>query len=343
MPAEYRLLQGCMRRLRLIGEENGENYISHKTNLPTVPKPAPVPATPPPEHETLIRPVIISEIESVQKLPFATRFLVEGLVSQGLVQSHQVERMVEIVNRLDGKGEYKVMNQVLSDLFSAERMGNLEVTLERRATLYETLEKLIRPKRSRQDRDADKSTADETNHSVKVRRAIITPTRMLLQPETKEQGNSVLRYFKQYHDRFLRVQFNDEHDQLQVNASVKEANAINPSVGTLARVHRALKHGLIIGGRKYVFLAASASQLKEHSCWFFAELSKTENGGKKFGVQDILQWMGNLEKERVIAKHAGELILHGIASFLLIFFSLRSDSSAGLGKCNIAVSDSIKN
>ena len=214
--------------------------------------------------------------------------------------------MVEIVNRLDGRGEYRIMNQVLSDLFSAERMGNMEVTLERRAKLYETLEKLVRPKRSKQDIAAEKSTAEEPNHSVKVRRAIITPTRMMLQPETKEQGNSVLRHFKEYHDRFLRVQFNDEHDQLQVNVSVKEANAINPKAGTMARVHRALTHGLVIAGRKYVFLASSASQLKEHSCWFFAELSKSENDGKRFGVQEIIQWMGNLDKERVIAKHAGQ-------------------------------------
>jgi len=306
MPAEYRLLQACMRRLRLIGEEDGENYISSTTDLPAVPKP-PIPLEMPiPEHETMIRPVIISEIESVKELPFATRYLVEGLVSQGLVQSHQVERMVEIVNRLDGRGEYRIMNQVLSDLFSAERMGNMEVTLERRAKLYETLEKLVRPRRSKQDIAAERSTAEEPNHSVKVRRAIITPTRMMLQPETKEQGNSGLRHFKEYHDRFLRVQFNDEHDQLQVNVSVKEANAINPKAGTMARVHRALTHGLVIAGRKYVFLASSASQLKEHSCWFFAELSRSENNGKRFGVQEIIQWMGNLDKERVIAKHAGK-------------------------------------
>lgn len=306
MPAEYRLLQACMRRLRLIGEENGENYIASTTNLPAVPRPPTPPEVPIPEHETMIRPVIISEIESVQKLPFATRYLVEGLVSQGLVQSHQMERMVEIVNRLDGKGEYKIMNQVLSDLFSAERMGNMEITLERRATLYKTLEKLVRPKKTKQDMAAEKSMAEEPNHSVKIRRAIVTPTRMMLQPETREQGNSVLRHFKEYHDRFLRVQFNDEHDQLQVNVSVKEANAINPKAGTMARVHRALEHGLVIAGRKYVFLAASASQLKEHSCWFFAEVSASENGGKRFGVQDIINWMGNLEKERVIAKHAGK-------------------------------------
>lgn len=182
----------------------------------------------------------------------------------------------------------------------------MEITLERRATLYKTLEKLVRPKKTKQDMAAEKSMAEEPNHSVKIRRAIVTPTRMMLQPETREQGNSVLRHFKEYHDRFLRVQFNDEHDQLQVNVSVKEANAINPKAGTMARVHRALEHGLVIAGRKYVFLAASASQLKEHSCWFFAEVSASENGGKRFGVQDIINWMGNLEKERVIAKHAGK-------------------------------------
>lgn len=63
---------------------------------------------------------------------------------------------------------------------------------------------------------------------------------------------------------------------------------------------------MVSSWRKYVFLASSASQLKEHSCWFFAELSRSENNGKRFGVQEIIQWMGNLDKERVIAKHAGK-------------------------------------
>ncbi len=46
----------------------------------------------------------------------------------------------------------------------------------------------------------------------------------------------------------------------QVNESVKSAHSINDRVGTIAKVRRALDHGLEIAGRRYLFLAASASQ-----------------------------------------------------------------------------------
>jgi RNA-dependent RNA polymerase len=265
--------------------------------MPTVPPEVPVPATPMPEHETIIKPVIISEIEQLKTLPFSTRYLIEGLVSQALVQSYDVEVLAATVQGLTRGGDYKIVNQVLSSLFSLKRLQDLRHSIERRAAMYEQINMLTRPKKV-------SATDKQDNKTVMMRRAIVTPTRMLLLPEEKEQGNSVLRHFHRYQDRFLRVQFNDEHDQLQVNASVKEADAINPSAGTMARVRRALQHGLIIAGRKYVFLAASASQSKEHSCWYFAELTKSENDGQRFGVQDILDWMGNLSEEKVVAKHA---------------------------------------
>lgn len=303
MPQEYRLLQGCLRRLRLIGEEEGDNYISAKTDLPEEPLPPPVPDKPVPQYETMVRPMMIGEIDEVKELPFPTRYLVEGLVAQSIVQSYDVEKMAIVIRRLVTGTDYRIMDKVLASLFTAERMGPIEATLERRTAIFDQIDKLVRPKRQRHEALASNTKSADSN-MVMMRRAIVTPTRMVLLPPEKEVGNSVLRHFNQHLDRFLRVQFNDEHDQLQVNASVKEADAINPSAGTMARVRRALEHGLVIAGRKYVFLAASASQSKEHSCWFFAELSKAENGGKRFEVQDILDWMGNLTKERVVAKHA---------------------------------------
>jgi hypothetical protein len=52
--------------------------------------------------------------------------------------------------------------------------------------------------------------------SLLIRQAVVTPTRLILLPPAREISNSVLRRYPDHIDRFLRVQFNDEADQLQV-------------------------------------------------------------------------------------------------------------------------------
>jgi hypothetical protein len=49
---------------------------------------------------------------------------------------------------------------------------------------------------------------------------------------------------------------------IQVNGTVKNAHSLNELAGTIARVTRALDHGLVVAGRRYVFLAASSSQAR---------------------------------------------------------------------------------
>jgi hypothetical protein len=48
----------------------------------------------------------------------------------------------------------------------------------------------------------------------------------------------------------------------KMNPVIRKIDQMNESEGTVARVRRALTHGLEIAGRKYVFLAAGTSQAR---------------------------------------------------------------------------------
>ncbi|CAL1408356.1 unnamed protein product [Linum trigynum] len=56
----------------------------------------------------------------------------------------------------------------------------------------------------------------------------------------------------------------------------------------------------LIGGKKFEFLAFSASQLRENSCWMFAS---------RYGLtaDDIRKWMGDFRQIRNVAKYAARL------------------------------------
>jgi RNA-dependent RNA polymerase len=48
----------------------------------------------------------------------------------------------------------------------------------------------------------------------------------------------------------------------QISGEVRDADDINMSAGLLARIRRALTHGLKVAGRHYVWLAAGTSQAR---------------------------------------------------------------------------------
>jgi RNA-dependent RNA polymerase len=89
---------------------------------------------------------------------------------------------------------------------------------------------------------------------------LVTPTRVVLQPAQLEGSNRVLRHFKDFQDRFLRVSFQDEDDELFAGSLYSDNR--EPAVGILARVRAVLRHGLNIAGRHFVVLAFSESQFQ---------------------------------------------------------------------------------
>ena len=93
---------------------------------------------------------------------------------------------------------------------------------------------------------------------VEVRRVVVTPTRVAVQPSGVEVSNRVLR--SQFADAMIRVTFRDE----------AFGNLWAPLGLMEARIRHIFQNGfrLQLTGEEYIFLAYGQSQLKDRSAWF---------------------------------------------------------------------------
>ena len=115
------------------------------------------------------------------------------------------------------------------------------------------------------------------SHCALIKRAVITPTRLLpYQPEVMVK-NRVLRHPDHDTDDFLCVTIRDE-DLSKLSAGRGSLDLL------LDDINRVLDEGLEIGGLQFLFLGSSNSQLRNHSCWFVGPSSQPDN---------IRRWMGD--------------------------------------------------
>lgn len=130
------------------------------------------------------------------------------------------------------------------------------------------------------------------SHCAMLRKVIVTPSHLYIQPPSLETTNRVVRHYKNHTDRFIRVQFMDENLS-RVGAA---QNELMKEV-IYDRIFGVLKKGIMIGDTRYEFLAFSSSQLREQGCWFFAPTDDL--------TPDMIRaWMGVFSHEKVVAKHA---------------------------------------
>ena len=113
------------------------------------------------------------------------------------------------------------------------------------------------------------------SHCASIKRAVITPTRLLLYPPEVMVKNRVLRHYDT--DNFLCVSIRDE-DLSKLSAGRGSLDVL------LDGVNRVLDEGLEVAGRRFHFLGSSNSQLRNHSCWFVDPRSRPD---------DIRRWMGD--------------------------------------------------
>jgi RNA-dependent RNA polymerase len=137
------------------------------------------------------------------------------------------------------------------------------------------------------------------SHLVIIRTVLVTPTRLLISPPQQEASNSVTRRYADKLNGIVRVCFSDEEDTLyvcsfvevwnceltvgQVAEYTKQADQYRPDVGVMARVRRALKHGIMIGGRRFMPVASSASQQK-----FVKPVNHLELADSSQGARDMV-------------------------------------------------------
>ncbi|RIA87188.1 RNA dependent RNA polymerase-domain-containing protein [Glomus cerebriforme] len=171
----------------------------------------------------------------------------------------------------------------------------LESIYSRKKRLYDPLSYLRSESRDTNRMNVENKPKNIPSQCAMMRKVVVTPTTMYVLTPTIETSNRVIRYFRDKKDHFLRVQFVDE----ALN-KVGSSNGTGNTIALYDRVYYTLKNGIKIGDRHYEFLAFSASQLRDHSCWFFAPT-------KDLTADGIRKWMGDFSTNKSVAKYAARM------------------------------------
>ena len=136
---------------------------------------------------------------------------------------------------------------------------------------------------------------------VYVHRVQVTPSKVYFCGPEVNLSNRVLRNYPQDIDNFLRVSFVDEDlGKLLSKDLCPRTNCNTRRSRVYERILSTLRNGIVIGDKKFEFLAFSSSQLREHSVWMFASRSELT-------AQDIRNWMGDFGYIRNVAKYGARL------------------------------------
>lgn len=136
-------------------------------------------------------------------------------------------------------------------------------------------------------------------------RALVTPLKVYCLGPELEHSNYVVKNFAEYASDFMRVTFVEEDwSKLPVNAlstSIEQGIFAKPyRTKIYYRILSILRDGILIGDKRYEFLAFSASQLRSNSVWLFASNDKVK-------AEDIREWMGCFNKIRSVSKCAARM------------------------------------
>ncbi|XP_008220918.1 PREDICTED: probable RNA-dependent RNA polymerase 1 [Prunus mume] len=141
---------------------------------------------------------------------------------------------------------------------------------------------------------------------VYVHRVQVTPSKVYFCGPEANISNRVLRNYPEDVDNFLRVSFVDEDmGKMRSGDLCPRTNSTTSTeeerrTGVYERILSTLRNGIVIGEKKFEFLAHSSSQLREHSVWMFASRSE-------LSAQDIRNWMGDFSDITNVAKYAARL------------------------------------
>nr|APO15851.1 RNA-dependent RNA polymerase 1 [Sesuvium portulacastrum] len=140
---------------------------------------------------------------------------------------------------------------------------------------------------------------------VYVRRVQVTPCKVYFCGPEANVSNRVLRHYPDDIDNFLRISFLDEDLEKLHSADLSarlssESAAFDRRTEIDKRIRLTLRNGILIGDKRFEFLAFSSSQLRDNSAWMFASRPG-------LSAADIRSWMGDFSGIRNVAKYAARL------------------------------------
>jgi hypothetical protein len=193
-------------------------------------------------------------------LPFNIFYKLESLVSYGILRPYEIEefklgeRLGELIHN---ENQEEIAMHALNQICTKYWDPFDERHKDRPITTFESVIKYFR---------IWHPSISSINNSrcVWVNHATITPTNIYYDGPCYESSNRILRLYKDKIDYFLRVTFREENfERLFLNKD-EDADIIK------LRIMPIINKGFKLAGRHYEFLAFSASQLREASCWFVA-------------------------------------------------------------------------
>ncbi|PWY82203.1 RNA-directed RNA polymerase (Sad-1) [Aspergillus heteromorphus CBS 117.55] len=227
--------------------------------------------TPGPQNSSSLHDLIHSEYIP---LPFSVRYQLEVCISNGYLSEFTMAR--EFCSKLTELGE----------------------TQARKLLEYVTIQKKIyyNPMKIF-DLKFVKGVTDAKipPYCCHMRSATITPSTIYYNMPSVDISNRIIRRYMEHADRFLRVRFTDEKLLGRIHATNDNSND-----EIFTRIKRALANGIVVGDRRYEFLAFGNSQFREHGAYFFAPLPDLT-------AANIRAWMGHFHGIRNVAKYAARL------------------------------------
>ncbi|KAF8788983.1 RNA-dependent RNA polymerase 1 like protein [Argiope bruennichi] len=139
------------------------------------------------------------------------------------------------------------------------------------------------------------------SHLLLIKRAILTPTHVVLLPPQPTLKSRALRDCE--FDYSLRLSIKDVNIDL-IHFSVKAfgTDSMERQRNFFDTYYRStLLKGFSIGKRKYKYVGSSTSQLKGHGLWFYAQDSKGRTS------EDLRKQFGSLEKIRLVPKYMARM------------------------------------
>lgn len=155
-------------------------------------------------------------------------------------------------------------------------------------------------------KDFQSSLIKSTNPNVmSCHRVLISPSKIYCLGPELESSSYVVKNFASYASDFLRVTFVDEdlgklHPHTVSTSTQKGIFAKPCRTALYHRVLSILGEGIVIGAKRFQFLAFSASQLRSNSVWMFAS-------NEHVRAEDIRDWMGCFNKIRSVSKCAARM------------------------------------
>ncbi|OVA04183.1 RNA-dependent RNA polymerase [Macleaya cordata] len=134
-------------------------------------------------------------------------------------------------------------------------------------------------------------------------RVQITPSKVYFTGPEINVSNRVLRHYREDIDNFIRISFVDEDSEKILSSDLSTRTTGNEDkkhTRLYNRILSTLRNGIVIGDKKFDFLAFSSSQLLDNSAWMFASRCSLT-------AACIRVWMGDFGEIRNVAKYAARL------------------------------------